>query len=161
MNALVVFFSKYGNTKVIAEAIADGLHSVTSIRLVELIQLAPSDFDGIDLLVMGCPTHKMNLPQDVRPILEGLPKKILKGIPVAAFDTSYRMSDRDSPEWLAKHTAARKLAKRLRKLGGKLIVAPESFHVKDREGPLYEGEVERAKSWTVSILRSLEAKRKG
>jgi flavodoxin len=159
MNALVVFFSKFGNTKVIAEAVASGLRSGTAVKLMALIQLTAADFEGIDLLVMGCPTHKMKLPQDVRPVLEGLPKKILRGIPVAAFDTSYRMSDRDSPEWLAKHTAARKLAKRLHKLGGKQIVAPESFHVKDREGPLYEGEEERAEAWAVSMLQHLGARR--
>jgi flavodoxin len=159
VNALVAYFSKYGNTRQIAEAVASGLRSGTSVKLMALIQLTAADFEGIDLIVMGCPTHKMNLPQDVRPALEGLPKKILRGIPVAAFDTSYRMSDRDSPEWLAKHTAARKLTKRLRKLGGKQIVAPESFHVKDREGPLYEGEEERAEAWAVSMLQHLGARR--
>ena len=156
MKALVVYFSKFGNTKRIAEAVANGLRSMASVETMELIQLTPADFQGIDLLVMGVPTHKMNLPQDVRPVLERLPKKSLKGIPVAAFDTSYRISDRDSPAWLAKHTAAGKLAKRLHKLGGKQIAAPESFHVKDREGPLYEGEIERAAAWAERMLQHLD-----
>ncbi|MGD8813073.1 MAG: flavodoxin family protein [Anaerolineales bacterium] len=153
MNTLLTYYSKFGNTKRIVNAIVKGLEAESSVTLRELVHLEASDFDGIDLLVVGTPTHKMNLPQDVRPVLERFPKKILKGVPVAAFDTSYKMSDRNSPEWLAKHTAARKLAKRLRKLGGKLIVAPESFHVQDREGPLYDGEVERAKTWAEGILQ--------
>jgi hypothetical protein len=27
-----------------------------------------------------------------------------------------------------------------------------SFHVKEKEGPLYEGEIERARTWTKEIL---------
>ena len=143
--------------KRIADAILEGLDAGASVRVMELVTLDALDCEKIDLLVMGVPTHKMNLPQDVRPVLERLPRKTLKGVYVAAFDTSYRMADRNSPAWLAQHTAARKLAKRLRKLGGKPIVAPESFHVQDREGPLYDGEIERAKAWAEGILQ----KRKG
>jgi hypothetical protein len=69
---------------------------------------------------------------------------------VAAFDTSYKMS-----RWLAPFTAARKLAARLRKLGGKRVVPPETFHVEGREGPLYEGEIERARRWAALILERL------
>jgi menaquinone-dependent protoporphyrinogen IX oxidase len=159
VNALVVYFSKYGNTKKIADAVVNGLRSGTSVRMMELIQLTAPDFEGVDLLVMGSPTHRMNLPEEVRSVFERFPKKILRGMAVAAFDTSYRMSDRNSPEWLAKHTAASKLAKRLRKLGGKHIAAPASFHVQDCEGPLYEGEIERAEAWAISMLRHLESNR--
>ena len=147
MNALVVYFSKFGNTKMVAEAIGEVLQHEGETRIISSDKLAATDFKDVDLVIMGSPTHKMNLPEEVRPIFEGLPKKILKGKQVAAFDTSYKMS-----KWLSGFTASKKLARKLRKLGGKRIVPPEVFNVVDREGPLYEGENERAKEWAASIL---------
>jgi flavodoxin len=110
--------------------------------------------ENVDLVVMGSPTHRMNLPEAVRPIFESLPKRILRGVPVAAFDTSYKMSS-----ILARFTAAKKLAQKLRKLGGKRVVPPETFYVEGREGPLYEGEIERARDWVRAILDRLDGKR--
>lgn len=151
MNALVVYFSKFGNTQKVAETIAEVLESAGAVRIISLDQLAASDLNDVDLIVMGSPTHRMNLPEAVRPVFEALPKRILRGTPVAAFDTSYKMS-----ALLARFTAAKKLARQLRKLGGKRIVSPETFHVLEREGPLYEGEIERAKAWATTILGQLK-----
>jgi flavodoxin len=151
MRSLVVYFSKFGNTQKIAEAIAETLGSAGPVRVISTNQLNASDLEGVDLVVMGSPTHRMNLPEAVRPVFESLPRRILRGTPVAAFDTSYKMS-----RWLAPFTAARKLTSRLRKLGGKRLVPPETFHVEGREGPLYEGEIERARTWAASILEQLE-----
>jgi flavodoxin len=151
MKSLVVYFSKFGNTQKIAEAIAETLGSAGPVRVISTDQLSGSDLEGIDMVVMGSPTHRMNLPEAVRVAFETLPRRILRDIPVAAFDTSYKMS-----RWLAPFTAARKLAHKLRRLGGKCVVPPETFHVVEREGPLYEGEIERARTWAALILKRLE-----
>ena len=151
MNTLVVYFSKFGNTRQVAEAVAEPLQSTGSVHVMSAEPLTAADFEGVDLLVMGTPTHKMNLPEAVRPILDSLPKRILKGVPVAAFDTSYKMN------WfLNKFTASKRLNRKLRKLGGKPLLPPETFLVEDREGPLYDGEIERAHDWTISILGEYE-----
>jgi flavodoxin len=150
MNALLVYYSKFGNTQEVAEAIAEELQSAGSVRTLSTDQLTADDMRGIDLAVMGTPTHKMNLPEAVRPILEQLPRGILRGVPVATFDTSYKMS-----AFLARFTAAKRLRQKLRKLGGKPIVPAETFHVTEREGPLYDGEIERARRWASSILEQL------
>ena len=147
MDTLVVYFSKFGNTRKVAEAIAERLKSEGPVRLVSMDRLTVSDLDGVDLVVMGSPTHRMNLPEAVRPVFETLPRRVLRGAPVAAFDTSYKLS-----AWLARFTAAPKLAQKLRKLGGKRVVPPETFHVVESEGPLYDGEIERAKAWAELIL---------
>lgn len=147
MNALVVYFSKFWNTKMVAEAIGEILQLEGKARVISSDTLTAGDLKSSDLIVMDSPTHKMNLPQAVRLLFERLPKKILKGKLVAVFDTSYKMS-----AWLNHFTAGKKLAQKLRKLGGKRIMPPEIFHVKEREGPLYEGEIERAKEWARSIL---------
>jgi flavodoxin len=153
MNILVAYFSKYGNTQKVAEAIANECKSNGTVRVLCLDDLTPVDMQDVDLVIMGSPTHRMNLPEAAREKFDQLPKRVLKGKPVAAFDTSYKMN------WfLNQFTASKKLAQKLRKLGGKRLVPPETYHVMDREGPLYDGELERAKTWTGAILQKAGSK---
>jgi flavodoxin len=155
MNALVVYFSKFGNTALVAEAVAEVVTSLGSIRCCSLDELSPSDFARMDLVIMGVPTHRMDLPETVKEKFQSLPKRILRGIPVAAFDTSYKMS------WLlSRFTASKHLNRKLRKLGGLQVIRPQTFHVVGREGPLYQGEIERARQWAASILVNI-GKRQG
>jgi hypothetical protein len=49
-------------------------------------------------------------------------------------------------------TAAKPLNRKLRQLGGRQIVSPKSFFVVEKQGPLYEGEIERTKIWAETIL---------
>lgn len=150
MKTLVVYFSKFGNTQKVAEAIAKRIESQGTVQTIRSDELTVSVMQEVDLVVMGSPTHNMNLPKAVQLVFENLPKRFLPGTPVAAFDTSYKMSP-----ILSRFTAAKKLAKKLRKLGGKRIVPPETFHVMEREGSLYEGEIERAQAWATSIIEQI------
>jgi len=154
MNVLIVYFSKFGNTQLVAEKIAETIVATNgkdgSVRVISSDQLVAVDLESADLVVMGTPTHQMNLPEAVRPAMDRLPQKVLQGKAVAAFDTSYKMS-----AFLARFTAAKKLNKKLRKLGGKQVVPPETFHVVDREGPLYQGELEHAQTWAGGIIGRL------
>jgi flavodoxin len=155
MNTLVIYFSKFGHTQQIAQAISDELTNHGDVKLLAYDQFGEKDLRYADLIVMGTPTHRMNLPEVLRLCLDHLPRRVVRGRAVAAFDTSYKMADRNSPEWLARFTAAPKLIRKLRKLGGKQIAPPETFFVKDREGPLYEGELKRASSWALTLLEQL------
>jgi flavodoxin len=147
MNTLIVYFSKFGHTQRIAETMAQKLSSAGDPpRLVSADQLDPADLQEADLVVMGSPTHNMNLPKAVQPVLESLPRRCMKGKQFAAFDTSYKMN------WLlARFTAAPRLNRKLRKLGGEQAIRPETFFVEAREGPLFEGELERAGAWAASL----------
>ncbi len=149
MKSCVVYFSKFGNTEMVARAVARTLETAGSVTLVSADRLTPAVLVGMDLVVMGSPTHKMNLPEAVRPLLESLPARLLRGIAFAAFDTSYKMS-----WWLNLFTAGKRLSRKLRKLGGKPLVRPEIFVVTAKEGPLYEGELERAALWAETILQA-------
>lgn len=151
MNAVVIYFSQFGNTRMLAESMVEAMTvamgSSGTVRVAGAEQLDSDALAGADLVVMGVPTHRMNLPEAVRPVLDALPRRALKGKVVAAFDTSYRMN-----ALLSRFTAAKRLDRQLRKLGGKRLVAPETFIVEGREGPLEEGEVERAQQWAESIV---------
>ncbi|MGD1992456.1 MAG: flavodoxin family protein [Anaerolineae bacterium] len=151
MNSLIVYYSRFGNTREIAEAVGETLGAAGPAQVISTDQLGVSDLEEAELVVLGSPTHQMKLPEVVRPVFESLPRRVLPGTPAAVFDTSYKLS-----RWLAPFTAAPKLASWLRKLGGKRLVPPETFHVEGREGPLYAGEIERARAWANSILKQLE-----
>jgi flavodoxin len=152
MKSVVVYFSKFGNTQKVAETIAQVLATTGSVDVIPSDQLSASNLQGADLVVMGTPTHNMNLPKNVKPVLENLPRRILAGIHVAAFDTSYKMS-----WWLNHFTAVKRLDRKLRKLGGKRVVPPVIFHVMEREGPLYPGEIPRVRDWAHTILTGVGA----
>ena len=64
----------------------------------------------------------------------------------AAFDTRLDRSP------ILTGAAARGIARRLRRRGYEVIADPESFLVEDSEGPLAEGELERARAWGASLV---------
>jgi flavodoxin len=150
MKSLLVYFSKFGNTQKVSEAIAEELAKAGPVELISSSELTVDHLEVARLVVMGTPTHNMNLPKTVRPILARLPKRCLKGKLVAAFDTSYEMN------WmLNQFTASKRLDKALRRLGGKRAARPQIFLVMGREGPLFDGELDRAREWAATILARL------
>ena len=51
MNSLVIYFSKFGNTKLVAETIGEVLKGAGGTRIKNSDELAAADFDGVDLVV--------------------------------------------------------------------------------------------------------------
>lgn len=73
MKMLIVYFSKFGNTRRVAQAIAETMKEAGEARVVSIEQLAALDLDGIDLVVLGSPTHGFTVPEAVRSALAALP----------------------------------------------------------------------------------------
>jgi len=154
MKSLVVYDSVFGNTEQIAFAIRDGLDSE-----VEALRVGDARHDqltGLDYLVVGSPTRAFNPTKAITSFLKGIPGGSLKGVKVAAFDTRIDPEDVDSKvlNFFVKFLgyAAKPIGDRLQSKGGALVVPPEGFFVNDTEGPLREGELERATAWTRQIL---------
>ena len=62
MSALVVVETYFGNTRHIADVVANGLRSDGIDTEVVTVQDAPTQLeDGIELLVIGAPTHDLGL----------------------------------------------------------------------------------------------------
>jgi flavodoxin len=142
MNALVVYDSAHGNTEMIAQAIGEAIGGeVLRADAVEASQL-----EGLDLLFAGSPTYGGQPTDPMKAFLERIPDGALQGVTVAAFDT--RMTNR-----LLRLIgfAAGKIGSRLEKKGGTLAGSAEGFFVLGGEGPLKEGELERAAAWAKDI----------
>jgi hypothetical protein len=164
MRALVVYESMFGNTHQVAEAIADGLRPDYEVSVVSAHD-ATAELSGIDLLVVGGPTHVhgMSSPRTragapaaaakagdlalepnalgdgVREWFERLADQV--GGHGAAFDT--RLGTTSA---VVTGRASKGIAKRMRRHGIDVFVDPESFLV-DGETHLLAGELERAHGW--------------
>ena len=153
MNALVIYDSTFGNTEQIAQTIADTLADQGSVQLVQIHEASSLDLEGADLLVLGCPTQRHKPTPAVQAFLGSISRRALQGLPAAAFGTRYRKA-----RWLT-GSAARAIAESLRKVRGSLLLPAESFFVVGREGPLQEGELQRARDWAREVTERFEAQR--
>lgn len=169
MKAVVAYESMYGNTRQIAEAIAAGLGPLGEVEVSSVNRDDGTAAEGGDLVVVGGPTHVHGLATSMSrkaaaqaaeeegdvtlepgaadgPGLRAwLSERSGDGRPAAAFDTRLDRSP------MLTGAAARGIAKRLRRRGFDVIADPESFLVEDSEGPLAEGETERAQAWGASL----------
>jgi len=151
VKALVLYDSEFGNTGQVARAIADVLGGFGEAQAASIRGIVPSLAD-VGLLVVSCPTWKTRPSTPMRDFLKSLPRGALRGIAVASFDTEYRRTPR-----FFKLAAARDVAGGLKRRGGNLIVPAERFFVLERQGPLEDGELDRAANWARQIAARLEA----
>jgi flavodoxin len=149
MNALVVYDSQYGNTERIAHAIASALRASGPTRIVRADPAQPIGLEGVDLLVVGCPTQGWRPTRPIQSFLAVIPTGRLHELAIACFDTRFHKA-----RWLT-GSAAAVMDKKLQQAGARLAVPPESFFVTASEGPLEPGELERAAAWAGRLARTL------
>jgi flavodoxin len=145
MNTLVVYDSQYGNTERIAQAIAEALHGLGQARAVRIDPSYRLDLDRIDMLIFGCPTQAWNTTAAMQAWLKALDPERLHGVALACFDTRF-----NKPGWLT-GSAARVMVNTLKHKGLTPAVPPQSFFVDGGEGPLQEGELQRAAAWARTL----------
>jgi flavodoxin len=104
-----------------------------------------SELKTFDLLIVGSPTQGGRPTRAIQDFLSKIPANALKNVGVTSFDTRFSAKLAGIFGY-----AAGRIAGSLKRSGGTLIVSPEGFFVKGTEGPLAEGELERAASWAIS-----------
>jgi flavodoxin I len=152
MNVLVIYDSVFGNTEKIAQAV--GAAFGENVQVVNVQQAASVDLTTVDLLLVGSPTRAFKPTEGIVSYLKELPADQVKGLKAAAFDTRIPLES-ISNKFLrgmvkmggyADKTIIKLLAKK-----GANIVANAGFMVLESEGPLADGELERAAEWARSI----------
>ena len=151
MKTLIVYDSVFDNTEQIAQAISNSLSSKEHVETLRVNNVKIEKITGLDLLIVGSPTRGFRPTKAITNFLKRISTNDLKGVQVAAFDTRFSLSDIESSvlRTIVKMGgyAAKSIANRLKKNGGNLTVPPEGFLVTGEEGPLKEGELERASDW--------------
>jgi hypothetical protein len=166
MKALVIYESMFGNTEMVARAIAEGLSERFDVTLAD-VSTMPRAF-GMDLLVIGGPTHAFGMSRPstreqavqqgavrpgnaavgVREYLDCAP--LLTGMSAAAFDTKV-----DKP--LLPGSAARAIRRQLRRLGCHIVLPAQTFLVRGTTGPLEVGEKKNARQWGETLAATVAA----
>jgi flavodoxin len=148
MRSVVVYDSQFGNTEAVAQVIARALDAYGPARAAHVHETAITQLRDVDLLVLGCPTLSWSATASMRIFIEHLPLEVLRNHRIACFDTRLHV-----PRWIGRF-AAPQMASRLRKRHIEPIAPPEGFFVKGREGPLQEGELERAALWAKRVAEA-------
>ena len=162
MDAAVVYESMYGNSERVAQAIAEGLCETVRVEAAPGPAPAapPAALPPGQPAAAGGPTHALGRPRPatraeavqratgpvsdratgLREWVESLPPQE-EGRLAATFDTR-ATKVRSLPG-----SAARGAARAMRRAGFRLVVPSASFYVGDVEGPLDDGELDRARAW--------------
>jgi len=149
MKTLVLYDTYFGNTEKVAQAIGEAIGEDAQVMSVK--EASYEQLKGLDCLVVGSPTRAFKPTKETTDWLNKLPSGALSNIKVAAFDTRMDVKKVNNRVLTFMESifgyAAKPIADRLQKKGGNLVAEPEGFFVEDSEGPLREGELERAAEW--------------
>lgn len=148
----------YGNTKLIAKTISSVFPSTYKVKVLSVQKTIPDDLDNIEVLIVGSPTHGGNAKPTLQSFLKKIPLGKLNGVKVCSFDTRFKESNLNFPLKILVKTigyAAPKIEKILKIYGGIPVIHPEGFFVKEKDGPLLDGELERAKNWAKDIHKQI------
>ncbi|MFW9977909.1 MAG: flavodoxin family protein [Candidatus Thorarchaeota archaeon] len=148
--AIIVYESVYGNTKKIAEAIADGLSTTGEIesKVAKTGEIHTDEICEYDVILFGCPNHNQAPALNMMKFLERASIVHVKGKLGGVFDT-YTGGN--------KGIALQKLSKVVEEkfTGIQLMGTGFSAKVEGRKGPLAEGEEAKAKDFGESIAGHL------
>lgn len=154
MKTLVVYESFFGNTEKLALAIGKALGGG---QVLKFSDFTPEALKGVELLVVGSPTRAFQPTPGIKTFLKSLPVGSLNGMRVAAFDTRMDVKEVNNGFLTFMESifgyAAEPIAKALVKKGAALAVPAEGFIVKGSEGPVRDGELERAAEWAKKLLK--------
>jgi len=152
VKAFIVYDTKYGNTKLVAEKILEGMReiegietAISDVKEVELDKVADSD-----ALLIGAPAHFGGPSRTISKFIDKLGKLELKAKWVAVFDT-YLGEDFEK--------AVKKMEKRIgEKVPGlQLITSGLSIRVGGMKGPIEDEELPKCKDFGKKIANQLKA----
>jgi len=152
MKILIVYDSVFGNTQKLADAMAS-VSEAKAVRVTDTISLSLEDSEFI---LVGSPTRGFKATPAIMEWLKSLPSGVLSGKRAAAFDS--RISSDKVKSGALKFMmkkfgyAASDIEKELKKKGADIAAPPEGFFVEESEGPLTEGEENRAAAWVQKMV---------
>jgi len=148
MKILIVYDTKHGNTKKVAELIGEGLESaeenVITIENVKEIDLNKDM--TYDLILIGSPNHVGSHTKNIKKLIKNLPDALLKGKSFAVFDT-YMGKDFEK--------AVKKMEKQITKLIPNLNkVSPGlSIKVGGMKGPIVDEDLPKCREFGIKLAK--------
>ncbi len=157
MKGIVVYDTSYGNTRKIAETIAETLkESEIEVELFHVKDVKKLSGKDQDFLVLGSPTKFGTMSLTIRFFLGKVKSEEWANKPFAAFDTenpeNIERARIEKKQW----SAAEKIAEKLGEKKMHLLLPVLKAAVLGQKGPLVEGEIERTKDYARQIAAELK-----
>ncbi|MQS17135.1 flavodoxin [Streptomyces kaniharaensis] len=177
MHAVIVYESMYGNTREIAEAIAEGVHEADPGASVDCLPLTEAGTDvtrSADLLVVGGPTHMRSMSSGLSRRMAVAAENHKEGHEAAAAEARTTAEGPGLRSWFhslpktepgtyaaafdtrgatpGSGGAAEGIAQRLSRHHYDVVAEPEGFVVEGFDGPLRSGELDRARAWGAGLV---------
>jgi flavodoxin len=147
---IVVYESKYGNTKMVAEKIAQGLGTGKGIKadVFELKDVKLERVPDYDVILIGSPNHMGRQTRGIKKFIDKLGKLKLKNKSAAVFDTCGPKSFEQ---------AVKKMESQLTKVapGLRLISPGLSILVQGMRGPIVEEDMPKCEDFGKKIAAQL------
>ena len=142
MRVLIVYESKYGNTKLVAETIGEGMKEVEGINLdiKNIEEIDVTILDNFDAILIGSPNHYFKQTRAIKKFINQLAAIPLEGKSFAVFDTHLKN---------IRHRAVEKMEEQINKNipNMKMIMPGLKIRVKGIKGPITEGELPKCKEF--------------
>ena len=156
MKGIVVYDTSHGNTKKIAETIAEALkESKMKVDLFYVKDVKKLNGNDYDFLVLGSPTKFGTMSFTFKRFLGKVTDDWVNK-PFAAFDTenpeNVERSKVENKEW----SAAEKIAEKLRDKKMKQLLPVLKALVIGQKGPLVDGEINRTKNYARELATKLQ-----
>ncbi len=148
----MVYESRYGNTKRVAEIIVEGMRDVGGIE-TSLSNVKDVDLNTIvnyDAILLGGPNHVGGPTRSIKKFIDKLSNLPLEGKQFAVFDT-YMGNDVEK--------AVRKIEQRIREKAPalKMLARGLSIQVQGMKGPIVDAELPKCKEFGTAIAATLMA----
>ena len=157
MKGIVVYDTSYGNTKIIAETIAETLQEsgidIDLFYVKDVKKLTAKDYT---FLILGSPTKFGTMSFAIRSFLGKVKSEDWMNKPFAAFDTenpeNIERAVSENKEW----SAAEKISEKLRAKKMTQLLPVLKAVVFGQKGPLQDGEIGRTKDYARELALKLK-----
>lgn len=151
VKVLVVYESKYGNTRRVAETIVEGMKEVGEIEtsIKELKEVDLGKVAEYDAILVGSPNHFGGPTRGIKGFIEKLGKLQLDGKRYAVFDTYIKADFEKAVKKMEKHISEK--APELKQIASGL-----SIKVQGIKGPIVENELSKCREFGKSIASQLK-----
>jgi len=152
VKVFVVYDTKYGNTKLVAEKIVEGMKEAEGIEtsIGDVEETDPEQAAAFDAILVGSPNHFGGPVGGIKRFIDKLGKLDLEARWIAVFDT-YEGGDYEK--------AVKKMEKRIGEKAPALkpITPGLSIKVDGTKGPITDGELPKCKEFGKKIADQLKA----
>lgn len=153
MKGMVVYDTYFGNTKMVAEAIAEQIKADGHEAVLQSAREGMPQTLDADFMFIGSPTRIAKMTGKTKRFVKKLSKSSWGAKPICFFDTTGVGVEKATGRWSG--TAAQKLHDLAREKGLNARDPVLHTEVKDVKGPLADDAVQKAKDFTHEVISSL------